>query len=69
LDIIRKIEFVENENKKYRRGLYPSRFKLGRLCRQLERYGHDILPYMLTENSVKFDAKIAIKFLLEKHGL
>jgi hypothetical protein len=38
-DIIRKIEFAEDENKKYRRGLYPSRFKLGKVCRQLENYG------------------------------
>jgi hypothetical protein len=34
-DIIRKIEFAEDANKKYRRRLYPSRFKLGRLCKQL----------------------------------
>ncbi len=68
-DIIRKIEFTEDEKKKYQRGLYPSRFKLGRMCRQLENYGKDFLPYELTDYSVKFCIKTAVKFLMEKYGL
>jgi hypothetical protein len=63
------IEFAEDENKKYRRGLYPSRFKIGRLCKQLESYGQDLLPFMLNDNSIKFDIKHDIKVLLEKTGL
>ncbi len=35
-DIIRKIEFCNDEKQRYRRGLLPSRFTLGRMCRQLE---------------------------------
>ncbi len=68
-DIIRKIEFAEDENKTYHRGLYPSRFKLCKLCKQLESYGQDLLSFMLNDNYIKFDVKHAIKFLLEKHGL
>jgi hypothetical protein len=68
-DIIQKIEFAEDEKKKYRRGLYPSQFKLGRICRQLENYGKDFLPYELTDYSVKFCVKTAVKFLMEKYGL
>jgi hypothetical protein len=49
--------------------LYPSRFELGKLCKQLESYGQGLLPFTLHDNSIKFDVKHAIKVLLEKHGL
>ncbi len=68
-DIICKIEFCQDENQRYRRGLLPSIFKLGKVCRQLKNYGTDILPFMLTGNSVKFDVTTAITFLLQKYGL
>jgi len=51
------------------RGLLSSRHKIGTLCRQLKTYGASILPYTLMENSVKFDLKVAVDFLLKKHGL
>lgn len=68
-DTICMIEFVEEENKKYRRGLLHSRHKLSKLCRQLEDYSRDLLPYELTENSVKFDVQTAVQFILQRHGL
>jgi hypothetical protein len=68
-DAIRMIEFAKEENKKYQRGLFNSRHKPSKLCRQLEEYGKDISPYRITENSTKFDVKTTIKFLLERHGL
>ena len=40
-----------------------------KLCQQLESYGKELLPFILTANSVKFDVSRAIQFLLEKHGL
>ncbi len=49
--------------------MYPSRFELGKLCKQLESYGQGLLPFTLHDNSIKFDVKHAIKVLLEKHGL
>jgi hypothetical protein len=68
-DAIRMIEFAEEENKKYRRGIFYSRHKLTKLCRLLESFGKDLLPFTLTANSVKFDIPTAVQFLLEKHGL
>ncbi len=68
-DIIRQVEFSYNVEQRYRRGLFQSRHKLGRLRRQLETFGHELLPFEITANSVKFDVERAIKFLLEKHGL
>jgi len=68
-EIIRNVEFAEDNNQRYRRGLLSSRHKLGRLCRQLESYGAGILPYTITENSVKFNVRVAVEFLLKKHGL
>jgi hypothetical protein len=68
-DIIRKIEFLGDEKQRYRRGLLPSRFTLGRLCRQLESHGKDLLPYEITGNAVKFDVSAALNFLFEKYGL
>jgi hypothetical protein len=68
-DIIRNVEFAEENNPRYQRGLFSSRHKLGRLCRKLEAYGESILPYRIAENSVKFDMKVAVEFLLKKHGL
>jgi hypothetical protein len=56
--IIRKIEFCEDERQRYRRGILPSRYKLGKICRQLENYGKDLLPFTLTEKSSKFDVII-----------
>ena len=68
-DAIRMIKFAEEENKKYRRGIFYSRHKLTKLCRLLESFGKDLLPFTLTANSVKFDIQTAVQFLLEKHGL
>jgi uncharacterized protein CbrC (UPF0167 family) len=68
-DIIRRIEFANDNNEKYRRGLFASRHKLGRLCRQLETFGQNILPYQIFSNSVKFNVERAVQFLLERHGL
>jgi hypothetical protein len=68
-DIIRRIEFAEDDNVRYRRGVFASRHKLGRLCRQLESFGQDLLPYEITSNSVKFNIQHAVKFILERHGL
>jgi len=67
--VIRRIEFHEEENKKYKRGLFQSRFQLTRLSRKLEAYAKTILPYELTTNSVKFNVPVAVKWLMEKHGL
>ena len=68
-EVIRRTEFVEDATVKYQRGLLQSRHKLGRLCRQLETYGQQLIPYDITGNSVKFDVERAIQFLLEKHSL
>lgn len=68
-DTIRMIEFAEDEKKKYRRGLLSSRHKLTRLCRQLESHGAQLLPYQVTNNSVKFNVPIATQFILDRHGL
>jgi hypothetical protein len=68
-EIIRNTEFLQENNHRYPRGLLSSRHKIGRLCRQLKAYGAGILPYTLTENSVKFDLKVAVEFLLKKHSL
>ena len=35
----------------------------------MENYGKDFLPYELTDYSVKFCVKTAVKFLMEKYGL
>lgn len=68
-DTIHMIEFAEDENKKYRRGLFYSRHKLTRLCRQLETHGAELLPYTVPENAVKFDVAATMKFILRSHGL
>jgi len=68
-DIIRKIEFLGDEKQRYRRGLLPSRYTLARLCRQLESYGSEFLPYEINGNSVKFNVSASVKFLFEKFGL
>ncbi len=68
-DIIRKIEFLGDEKQRYRRGLLPSRYTLARLCRQLESYGSEFLPYEINGNSVKFNVSASAKFLFEKFGL
>ncbi len=69
-DIIRKIEFGgEFGDTKYKRGLFCSRFTLGRLCKKLEQHGSTLLPFEINDTSVKFDIPQAIKFLLEHHGL
>jgi hypothetical protein len=68
-DTIRMIEFSEDTNQKYRRGLFYSRHKLSRLCRQLEAHASEMLPYSVTENSVKFDVTAATKFILSRYGL
>lgn len=64
-----RIEFAEDDRQKYRRGLFHSRHKLTRLCRQLESHGAELLPYHVTNNSVKFDVCIATQFILDRHGL
>ena len=68
-DVIRRIEFHEEENKKYKRGLFQSRFQITRLARDLELHAKTILPFELTTNSVKFNIPVAVKWLMEKHGL
>lgn len=68
-DTIRKIEFHEEDNSKYMRGLFKSRQQLSRMSRLLEDHGGRIIPYQVTENAVKFDVKTAVKWLLEKYGL
>jgi hypothetical protein len=68
-DIIRKIEFIQDEKQRYRRGLLPSRSSLGRACRQLELFGENILPYEVTGNYVKFNVAAATKFIFERYGL
>ena len=44
--------------------------KLAKLCQQLEvcAKAENILSYVLTSSSIKFDLHMAIKFLMEKHG-
>ena len=69
-DTIRKIEFGgEFGDTKYKRGLFCSRFTLGRLCKILEQHGSTLLPFQITDNCVKFSIPQAVKFLLEHHGL
>jgi hypothetical protein len=68
-DVIRRIEFHEEESSKYRRGIFQSRFQITRLSRELEAYAKTILPFELTTNSVKFNIPVAVKWLMEKHGL
>jgi len=36
---------------------------------ELEAHGKKILPFELTTNSVKFNIPVAVKWLMEKHGL
>jgi hypothetical protein len=68
-DVVRKIKFSEDQKQKYWRVLFPSKYKLGKTCRQLEAFGENLLPYTLTDNSVKFDVKTAVRFLFEYYGL
>jgi hypothetical protein len=68
-DVIRRIEFHEEESSRYKRGIFQSRFQITRLSRELESYAETILPFELTTNSVKFDIPVAVKWLMEKHGL
>jgi len=68
-EVIRKIEFHKEEKMKYARGLFQSRFQLSRLARKLEMHAKSILPFELTPNSVKFNIPVAVKWLMEKHGL
>jgi len=49
-DAICMIEFAEEENKLYQRGLFYSRHKLTKLCKMLEDYGKDLLPFTLSTN-------------------
>ncbi len=69
LEVLRKVEFASEENKKYRRGLLPSRYALSKLCRDLEQYGSEILPFENSNNSIKFDIPQTVKWLLEQYGL
>jgi len=39
------------------------------MCRQLENYGKDLLPFQVSGNSVKFDVAIATKFIFNRYGL
>jgi len=68
-DTIRMVEFAEDDNKKYRRGLLYSRHKLTSLCRQLESHGAELLPFTVSDNAVKFDVRTATQFILNSHGL
>jgi hypothetical protein len=68
-DVIRQIEFHTEDNKKYKRGLFQSRYQIARLARELEMHGKTILPFVLTTNSVEFNIPVAVKWLMEKHGL
>jgi hypothetical protein len=69
LEVLQKVEFVSDENKKYRRGLLPSRYALSKLCRDLEQYGSEILPFEVTNSSIKFDIPRTVKWLFEQYGL
>ena len=68
-EVIRRIEFSNEESDKYMRGLFKSRQELSRLSRKLEEHGAQFLPYSITENSVSFDVYAAVRFILEKFGL
>ncbi len=68
-DVIRNTKFAKEKDQKFCRGLFQSQHKLSKLCRQLEAFGKELLPFKITENSMKFDIEHAIKFLLDKHGL
>lgn len=68
-EVIRKIEFAGLESAKYQRGLFKSRQELSRLSKLLESHGGEILPYDLSSNSVKFDLRRAVPWLLDKFGL
>lgn len=68
-EIIRRIEFSEEEDDKYMRGLFRSRQELSRLSRKLEQHAEQFLPYQLTSNSVSFEVRPAVKFILERFGL
>ncbi len=67
-EVMRRIEF-NGEEAKYRQGLFYNRMELSRVSKELENYGATILPYELTSNAVKFDVRIADRFILEKYGL
>jgi len=69
LNVIRKIEFYGEEKTKYRRGILSERSKLSRLASELENYGKDFLPYIITKTSVQFDIKKCTTYLLKKFKL
>jgi len=68
-EVIRRIEFADLESAKYRRGLLKSRQELSWLSKLLEDHGKTILPYQVTNNSVKFNLQCAVPWLLKKIGL
>jgi hypothetical protein len=68
-DVIRKIEFSNEESTKYKRGVLCSRSVLSRLARRLERHSEQLIPYVLTENSIKFDVAAALTFILKRYKL
>jgi hypothetical protein len=67
-EVIRNIEFYGSPSK-YKRGLFQSRAQLSRAARKLEAYASTVLPHTIAANSIKFDIKIATKWLLQKYGL
>jgi hypothetical protein len=68
-EVIRRIEFSRLESSKYQRGLFKSRQELSRLSKLLESHGAEILPYELSSNSVKFDLRRAVPWLLKQFKL
>jgi hypothetical protein len=62
-EIIRRIEFSNEDDDKYMRGLFKSRQELSRLSWRLEEHGAQFLPYTITENSVAFDLHCVVKFI------
>jgi hypothetical protein len=67
--IVRKIGFSEDQKQKYWRDYFQADISWVKRCRQLENFGKKLLPFLLKDNSVKFDVKTAIRFLFENYGL
>jgi hypothetical protein len=65
-DIIRKIEFCNQESSRYKRAILCSRSVLIRLAWKLDAHSKEILPYTITESSIKFDVDAALTFILKK---
>jgi hypothetical protein len=67
--VILRIEFSNEDDDKYIRGIFKSRLELSRLSHKIEEHGAKFFPYTITENIVSFDVCHAVKFILEKFQL